>query len=544
MKKGKATARKQQSKNQKKRSNQGTKVQTGKSGIVRNVRISRGRSSFSMTDTAHRKYGNGVRIRGTDWLGDLPAAGDVPMGTVMLDQECRPDAFPGTRLTQLAPLWERYCVRLWKFSYFPAVSAILPGQLVAYPEYDPLDLLSGTPDARIRQAFAAMDSVVFNVYDEASVAFTRVDPYTDLYTDFREDDVRLSSIGRFVLMNSVALSVAEAGISLGSIMMTYDIDFYIPQIGIPSVLSPPNLGTVAIATPKVTDLDFATVSDQEEVYVRAGSNVPIVELVHDEDVNPITDQFQAGDILTAVFSAIPALTDGAIVWDDNTGEPPIKAGDTLFLKFLQHSVMGSANDEVGGGSVYATKPGYGHRTPFAAVYATLEDAFNGYGSLSSLANRNDDASLHQVYGTTVESDSEISWSSGSTGLPWATKIGTIILTSLIPRRSATIGGGAGILIGNLASGVKARQRAARSTNPKERRPRADNTQEGGFETCLAQTRVVGRPTTLDPDRAQASVSVKTSPALRCESGCVCHHTYRSFPEPGSLCDSYDQMKSH
>jgi len=260
-----------------------TEVNTGMKGLTRNVLIKKRRSDqFFSTAPSHKRFGNGVRISGTDWLGDVTVIDEISAGTIISDQIIRPDAFTGARLTQLAPLWERYKVVNWNFHYVPVVAATTPGQLIAYPEYDPLDVLMPTAEERVRQAFSAMDAVVWNVYDEAQVGFTRCDPYTDLYTDFRDDDARLSTLGRLILLASSTLGSSGNNTTYGSFFMSYTIDFYIPQMGVPTELEPVPEIDLKVFSPNKFDLGY-TSGEQDSEYLVDETTVPALLSCTDAD---------------------------------------------------------------------------------------------------------------------------------------------------------------------------------------------------------------------------------------------------------------------
>lgn len=203
-------------------------------GIARKVNMSGKPMSFSGTRSS--RHGNGLLVCGSDYVGQVNVdAASLGAGSKLLELDVCPSQFTGTRISQIAPLFERYKIRSWKFTYTPAVPSTQAGQLLFYPEYDPEDAENVDPLTRIRQGTAHMGSVLFNVYSPATINFISPDPFTDLFTDGSGDDQRLTIAGLVRLYLVTALTTP---VTLGTLHMDYEIEFYIPQLQSISQITP------------------------------------------------------------------------------------------------------------------------------------------------------------------------------------------------------------------------------------------------------------------------------------------------------------------
>lgn len=352
--------------------------------LARNVLLEKRRSTESFsTAPVHKRFGNGVRISGTDWLGDVTVVGNISPGTILYEDQVVPEGFIGTRLTQLAPLWERYEVVKWEFCYIPSVSGIVNGQFIAYPEYDPLDVIPTDPIIRQREAFSAMDNVIWNVYDEAKISFLHVDPFTDLYTDNRGSDPRLSSVGKFVMMNTASLNSAAAPDgSFGSFVMRWTIDFFIPQLSIPSVVLP-DTGYTNMFTPLPTDLGFGSGTSEQGVnFVSFPEAVPLFKF-SDSSTSIATRVFEVGDILTGIIRDVAVLS-STIQWQDTSN---ISIGDQVFIKIVQAISPGYRGDTIGGPIISNNAlPHVDNVSALGVCYSTLREALKGTSLVTQAQN--------------------------------------------------------------------------------------------------------------------------------------------------------------
>ena len=104
-------------------------------------------------------------FRGSDFLQTitvLPAPSQLERILAVLN--ISPSAFPGTRLTQLSQLYERYRFTSFRIRYVPAVPTTVACQLLLYLDTDPSDDPDVAPsvEALIRQGTAHTGSQQWN----------------------------------------------------------------------------------------------------------------------------------------------------------------------------------------------------------------------------------------------------------------------------------------------------------------------------------------------------------------------------------------------
>ena len=96
-------------------------------------------------------------LKGSDFLTTITV---LPAPTtaqrVLKELFISPSYFPGTRLTQMSQLWERYRFTSFRLRYVPAVPTTLACQLIVYFDTDPLDDPADAldPEVLVRQAVA------------------------------------------------------------------------------------------------------------------------------------------------------------------------------------------------------------------------------------------------------------------------------------------------------------------------------------------------------------------------------------------------------
>ena len=104
-------------------------------------------------------------MAGSDFLSIVGVrAAPTPAQRILNVLDISPSMFPGTRLTQLSQLYERYRFTSFRLRYVPAVPTTIACQLLVYLDTDPSDDPSSTPTAEtlIRQATAHTGSQQWN----------------------------------------------------------------------------------------------------------------------------------------------------------------------------------------------------------------------------------------------------------------------------------------------------------------------------------------------------------------------------------------------
>ena len=179
--------------------------------------------------------------RGSDFLGKLTVKAGANIASasdrILLANNISPSAYPGTRLTQLAPLWERYRFRRFKLRWVPAVPKTIACQLIIYQDTDPLDDPSviTNADSLVRQATAQTGSQQFNFINPMAVELAQRADDQLYYTGKDKQNERFSRQGNFYVvqvtdpldLNGVPLA---EDIMAGSLYVDWECEFQIAQI--------------------------------------------------------------------------------------------------------------------------------------------------------------------------------------------------------------------------------------------------------------------------------------------------------------------------
>jgi len=196
---------------------------------------------------------------GSDFLGPLTVRSS-PNNTadrILLSNSISPSAFPGTRLTQMSNLWERYRFRKFRLRWVPAVPKTIACQLIVYQDTDPLDDPTIIPDADalVRQATAQAGSQQFNFINPMSIDLARRSDDQLYYTGADKQNERFNRQGNFYVIqvtdplnfNGEAIT---SDIMAGSLYVDWVCEFQIAQINPTAVLTnnPPD----QFSSPRIT----------------------------------------------------------------------------------------------------------------------------------------------------------------------------------------------------------------------------------------------------------------------------------------------------
>jgi len=110
---------------------------------------------------------------GSDFLSIVEVkAAPTPSQRILASIDVSPSMFPGTRLTQLSQLYERYRFTSFKIRYVPAVPTSMACQLLVYLDTDPADspATSTTAENLIRQATSHAGSQQWNFHASRVIA--------------------------------------------------------------------------------------------------------------------------------------------------------------------------------------------------------------------------------------------------------------------------------------------------------------------------------------------------------------------------------------
>lgn len=179
--------------------------------------------------------------KGSDFLGPLTVKAGANISSaadrILLANSISPSAYPGTRLTQLAPLWERYRFRRFKLRWVPAVPKTIACQLIVYQDTDPLDDPSSISDADslVRQATAQTGSQQFNFINPMSIELAQRADDQLYYTGEDKLNERFSRQGNFYVIQVTDPLNFNGGaitddIMAGSLYVDWECEFQVAQI--------------------------------------------------------------------------------------------------------------------------------------------------------------------------------------------------------------------------------------------------------------------------------------------------------------------------
>lgn len=277
---------------------------------------------------------------GSDFLGPLTvrSAPSTTAERILLSNSVSPSAFPGTRLTQLSNLWERYRFRKFRLRWVPAVPKTIACQLIIYQDTDPLDDPTVIPDADalVRQATAQAGSQQFNFINPMSIDLARRSDDQLYYTGVDKQNERFSRQGNFYVIqvtnplnfNGEAITT---DIMSGSLYVDWVCEFQIAQINPTVVL--PNLAPSLFSTPSVSPnipipvgppvgLGSVTTNGPSFLYLSdltMGTDTDINVFINDSQVNLLSNQNSQAGSQTTPISLPAGVYDISISADPGSG---------------------------------------------------------------------------------------------------------------------------------------------------------------------------------------------------------------------------------
>lgn len=180
-------------------------------------------------------------LRGRDYLGPVVVKAstniNTPADRILQSFPVTPSGYPGTRITQLSPLWERYRFRYFRVSYVPSVPNTIACQLVLYVDTDPNDdpTTITTADGLIRQAVAQTGAQQWNFNNPkvTPLALRRDDQW--YYTGNDKQNERFNRMGTGYLIQitdpiNFNGELLTDDLTSGSLFIDWECEFQIPQI--------------------------------------------------------------------------------------------------------------------------------------------------------------------------------------------------------------------------------------------------------------------------------------------------------------------------
>jgi hypothetical protein len=280
-------------------------------------------------------------MRGSDYIGPVvvKAAQNIlsPKDRILATFPVTPSGYSGTRITQLASLWERYRFRSFHVRYVPAVPNTLACQFVLYIDTDPNDdpTVITDPEQLIRQATAQAGSQQwnFNMAKKTPLAIRKDDQW--YYTGIDKTNERFNRQGTAYLIqitDPINFNGEEltSDLTSGSIFIDWDCDFQIQQIepaaaqGITRTVF--TMGSNDSVTVSVPSAGFVSLEGASQT----ATGIPDVALV----VGSVTQRVEASgstDVtvtLTAEGAAIPV--GDSLVQTSTTG---VESNDVSFAVY-------------------------------------------------------------------------------------------------------------------------------------------------------------------------------------------------------------------
>lgn len=216
---------------------------------------------------------------GSDFLASVvvKAAPATAGERILVAQAISPTAFPGTRLSQLSNLWERYRFRRFKLRWVPAVPKTIACQLIVYQDTDPLDdpsvIVNET--ALVRQATAQAGSQQFNFINATAIELAKRSDDQLYYTGVDKQNERFTRQGNFYVIQvtdpiNFNGEPVSADLQAGSLYVDWVCEFQIAQINPSAIVLPTSLAltTAPSSTPFINGTVAAgSITFSEPTYV-------------------------------------------------------------------------------------------------------------------------------------------------------------------------------------------------------------------------------------------------------------------------------------
>lgn len=222
----------------------------GGSDFVGNAIVAKNQAGkgWHISPFRHRKVtqGDGIVIKSRDLLFKITASGQVD-NTILITQILNPLQFTYTRMSQFAPLYQKYRFRRCTFTFEPADGTNTTGAYMHYVDEDPMSdytPLNGT--LRLAQTMAAhMGCRQFQVFKPDSTTFRHDTPEATYYMKAvatpvsggtPSNDARIVNQAKYHL----AILNAPANGAIGNIWIDYEIEFWHNALDQDVVVSSPD----------------------------------------------------------------------------------------------------------------------------------------------------------------------------------------------------------------------------------------------------------------------------------------------------------------
>jgi hypothetical protein len=238
----------------------------GNGGFSRQV-ISRNRPApLSFNAENRRPINNAVtRLSGSDLIAKLTVHADISTvgDSILLKLPVSPSAYPGTRITQLSQLYERYRLRKFNIRYVPAVPVTLACQLLIYVDLDPNDDPTAITSVEqlLRQAVAQTGSQQWNFHCAKTVPMAQRADDQLYYTGEDKLNPRFSQQGTaYIVQLTTPVGIdgtpSTEDFQAGSIFIDWTVDFQTPQINPESLILAPRAFNSQVRLADIKGLEY------------------------------------------------------------------------------------------------------------------------------------------------------------------------------------------------------------------------------------------------------------------------------------------------
>lgn len=267
--------------------------------------------SYQRNTTRYRSFATSQQhnVKGTERLQAVKNYGDAQIFELSMF------GFEALRLESLFQLYEFWYVHNIRFEFVPLLANTSPGTVHMCPEYDPLDgLIDENPEVQMSQMMGYKSGKL-----AAPLSVTMTNPICPsglplrphLYTSPTGDE-RSSQFGRFYVY--VQGSSAAADAEVGTMIIHYDITFFVPQMARYLAFATPNWSRITNVAAK-TDYEVPT-------YVYDVTN-PTTRFT---DGGATPQNVESEDIHTAIINGFNG--DAALKCNGHN----LKTGDRVYLR--------------------------------------------------------------------------------------------------------------------------------------------------------------------------------------------------------------------
>jgi len=176
------------------------------------------------------KYRDAIRIRGTEWLGNVTVPANAVAGTMLRNDYIQPNEFANSRLAQFGQLYEKFLFQKLDMLYTPAVGSNQVGSILLAYDRDISDATPPASEQGIRQYLSWEDSVEGNVWSPHVMRTKLEAPDAGYYSNpVTGGDDRVAYQGQtyVALVNPCGNSSA---LLIGNVCIQYVLDLFVPQL--------------------------------------------------------------------------------------------------------------------------------------------------------------------------------------------------------------------------------------------------------------------------------------------------------------------------